>query len=46
MEDDPVPLPRPVLRCEHGEEAHVKQSKHLSMVARAYYCCRYTVVSI
>jgi hypothetical protein len=46
MEDAHVPPPRPVLRCEHGEEAHVKQSRHPSTAARAYYSCRYTVVSI
>jgi hypothetical protein len=36
----------PVLRCEHSEEAHVKQSRYPSMTDRAYYCCRYTVMSI
>jgi hypothetical protein len=46
MEDAPVRTPPPILRCEHGEEAHVKQSRHPSMAARAYYCCLYTVVSI
>jgi hypothetical protein len=46
MEDAPVPPPRPIPRCEHDEEAHVKQSRHPSTIARAYYCCRYTVVSI
>jgi hypothetical protein len=46
MDDAPVPPPLPVLRCEHGLKAHVKQSRHLSTVARAYNCCRYTVVSI
>jgi hypothetical protein len=46
MDDAPVPLPLPVLRCEHGIEAHVKQSSHPSMTAHAYYYCRYTVVSI
>jgi hypothetical protein len=46
MDDTPVPLPLPILRCEHGLEAHMKQSSHLSMAARAYYCHRYTVVSI
>jgi hypothetical protein len=25
MDDAPVPLPLPVLRCEHGVEAPVKQ---------------------
>jgi hypothetical protein len=46
MEDAPVPPPRPISRCDHGEEAHVKQSRYLLMTTRAYYCCRYTVVSI
>jgi hypothetical protein len=46
MEDAPVPPPHPVLRCDHDEEAHVKQSRYPSMIARAYYCCHYTVVSI
>jgi hypothetical protein len=46
IEDAPIPLPRLVLRCDHGEEAHVKQYRYPSMSARAYYCCRYTVVSI
>jgi hypothetical protein len=38
--------PFPLLRYEHGVEVHVKQSRHLSTAARAYYCCRYTLVSI
>jgi hypothetical protein len=46
MNDASVPPPLSVLRCEHGVEAHVKQSRHPSMAARAYYCCRYMVVSI
>jgi hypothetical protein len=46
MEDAPVSSPRPVLRCDHDEEAHVKQSRYTSMATRAYYCSRYTVVSI
>jgi hypothetical protein len=46
MEEAPVPPPRSVPRCDHGEEAHVKQSRYLSMAFRAYYCCRCTVVSI
>jgi hypothetical protein len=46
MEDAHVPPPHPVSRCEYGEEAHVKQSRPLSTVAHAYYCCRYTVVSV
>jgi hypothetical protein len=27
--------------CEHSKEAYVKQSRHPSTVARAYYCCPY-----
>jgi hypothetical protein len=46
MDDAPIPRPLPVSRCEHGVKAHVKQSSHSSTAARAYYCCRYTVVSI
>jgi hypothetical protein len=46
MDDALIPPPLPVPRCEHGLEAHVKQSRHTSTVARAYYCCRYTIVSI
>jgi hypothetical protein len=41
-----VPPPRPALRCDYSEEAHVKQSRHPTMAARAYYCCRYKIVSI
>jgi hypothetical protein len=36
MKDALVPPPRPVLRCDHGEEAYVKQSRYLSTAARAY----------
>jgi hypothetical protein len=46
MEDAPLPPPRPVLRCDHGEQANVKQSRYLSTTAHAYYCFLYTVVSI
>jgi hypothetical protein len=46
MDDAPVPPPLHILRCEHSLEAHVKQSRHPSTPARAYYCCRYTVVNI
>jgi hypothetical protein len=46
MDDAFIPPPLPVLRCEHGVEANVKQSRHPSTAARAYYCCRYTLVSI
>jgi hypothetical protein len=38
--------PFSVPRCEHGVESHVKQFRHPSMAAHAYYYCRYTVVSI
>jgi hypothetical protein len=38
MEDTPVPPPRPILRCDHGEETHVKQFR--------YPYDRYTIVSI
>jgi hypothetical protein len=46
MEDASVPPPRPIPRCDHVEEAHMKQSRYLMIAARAYYCCRYTVVTI
>jgi hypothetical protein len=46
MDDAPVPPSLPVLRCEHGVEAYVKQSRHPSTAPRVYYCCRYTVMSI
>jgi hypothetical protein len=45
MKDAPVPLPHPILRCECNEEAHVKQYRHPSTATRAYYYCRYTIVS-
>jgi hypothetical protein len=35
----------PILRCEQRKEAHAKQSRHPSMVAHAYYCCLYKIVS-
>jgi hypothetical protein len=35
-----------VSRCDNGEEAHVKQSIHLTAAARAYYCCHYKSVNI
>jgi hypothetical protein len=38
MEDTPVPPPHPILRCDHGEETHVKQFR--------YPYDRYTIVSI
>jgi hypothetical protein len=46
MDDAPITLSLPVLRYEHGLEAHVKQSRHMSTAAHTYYCCRYTIVSI
>jgi hypothetical protein len=46
VEDAPVPPPRPILRCDHGEEAQMKQSRYPSTAARAYYYCHYTIVSI
>jgi hypothetical protein len=46
MDDAPVLLPLPILRCERGLEAHVKQSRHLSTAAHAYYCygCEYLII--
>jgi hypothetical protein len=41
----PVPPYLSILRCEHRKEAHIKQSRHLSTPARAYYCCPYKSVS-
>jgi hypothetical protein len=46
MDDAPVPPPLSIPICEHDVEAHVKQSRHPSTAARAYYYCRYTVVDI
>jgi hypothetical protein len=46
LEEAPVPSPRPFMRCDHGEEDHVNQSRYLMMAARAYYCCPYKIVSI
>jgi hypothetical protein len=34
-----VPPHFPILICDHHKEVHVKQSRHPSKVARAYYCC-------
>jgi hypothetical protein len=45
-EDAPVPPSRPIPICDHGEKAHVKQSRYLTTTARAYYCCPYMIVSI
>jgi hypothetical protein len=41
----PVPPHFLILRCSHHKEAHVKQSRHLSMATHAYYCCPYKSVS-
>jgi hypothetical protein len=41
-----VPLPRPVPRCYHDEETHVKESRYPTTAARAYYYYCYMVVSI
>jgi hypothetical protein len=43
--DAPVPPHFPILRCDHHEEAHIKQLRYSSMAARAYYCCPYKSVS-
>jgi hypothetical protein len=43
--DAPVPPHFPILRCEHQKDAHVKQSRHLSMASHAYYCCPYKSVN-
>jgi hypothetical protein len=43
--DAPVPPHFPILRCDHHKEAHIKQLRHLSMAAHAYYCCSYKSVS-
>jgi hypothetical protein len=43
--DAPVPPHLPILRCEHHKEAHIKQSRHPSTIARGYYYCPYTSVS-
>jgi hypothetical protein len=45
-EDAPVHLRCPVPRCDHSEEAHVKQSRHPTTTAHAYYCCPYKIVII
>jgi hypothetical protein len=39
--DASVPPHIPIPRCEHRKEAHIKQSRHPSTVARAYYICPY-----
>jgi len=38
-DDALVPPPLPIPKCDHDEEAHVKQSRHPSTASRAYYCC-------
>jgi hypothetical protein len=43
--DAPIPPRFPIPRCEHHKEAYIKQSRHLSTTARAYYCCCYKSVS-
>jgi hypothetical protein len=43
--DAPVPPHLSILRCEHRKEAHIKQSRHISMVIRVYYYCPYKSVS-
>jgi hypothetical protein len=43
--DAPVPPHFPIQKCDHHKEAHVKQSRHPSTIARAYYCCPYKSVS-
>jgi hypothetical protein len=44
-DDALVPPYLPVLRCDHDEEAHVKQSRHPTSVTCAYYCCHYKSMS-
>jgi hypothetical protein len=43
--DDPDPPHLPIPRCEHRKEPHVKQLRHPSTTARAYYYCPYKSVS-
>jgi hypothetical protein len=43
--DAPVPPHLSILRCEHRKKAHVKQSRHPSTAAHAYFCCPYKSVS-
>jgi hypothetical protein len=40
-----VPPHFSILRCDHVEEAHVKQSRHPNTIAHAYYYCPYKSVS-
>jgi hypothetical protein len=40
-----VPPPFLIPRCDHHEEAHIKQSRHPSTIGRAYYCHPYKSVS-
>jgi hypothetical protein len=46
LEDAPDPPACPILRCDHGKEAHLKQSRYLTTAAHAYYFCCYKIVSI
>jgi hypothetical protein len=43
--DAMVPPHLSILRCEHRKEAYVKQSRHPSTAAGAYYYCPYKSVS-
>jgi hypothetical protein len=43
--DAPVPPHLPILTFEHRKETHVKQSRHPSMAAHAYYYCPYKSMS-
>jgi hypothetical protein len=43
--DASIPPYLPILRCEHRKEAYVKQLRHPSTAAFAYYCCPYKSVS-
>jgi hypothetical protein len=43
--DAPISPHFPILRCNHRKEAHVKQSRHPSTTACAYYCCPYKSVN-
>jgi hypothetical protein len=44
--DASVPPHFPIMRCGHHEEAHVRQLRHLSTAAHAYYYCPYKSVII
>jgi hypothetical protein len=43
--DASVPPHLPIPRCEHRKETYVKQSRHPSTAASAYYCYPYKSVS-